>query len=244
MALGDRFVQKDWRDVYDLDKGGFEKGSWYPFRNVSRWMDMLDKRDTFNVSTEYDAPQDMNQQLTDLASQTASNIDSKTLSSFMEDLDGGASDMFYSGISSAPTQEAVDMARLQNPDLTGGAYGLDMKTGELMQDDPYVPGGEQFSLVDETAYTDLEGNPIYGPGTETIQTDRWYPGKGVKNIFSMLTGKQPFSNPFTTMEAFESNKPNTRLDQLVNSIKVPSVENQMYEEDYSNPNMSDYNGGY
>ena len=81
MALGDRFVQKDWRDVYDLDKGGFEKGSWYPFRNVSRWMDMLDKRDTFNVSTEYDAPQDMNQQLTDLASQTASNIDSKTLSS-------------------------------------------------------------------------------------------------------------------------------------------------------------------
>ena len=133
MALGDRFVQKDWRDVYDLDKGGFEKGSWYPFRNVSRWMDMLDKRDTFNVSTEYDAPQDMNLQLTDLASQTASNIDSKTLSSFMEDLDGGASDMFYSGISSAPTQEAVDMARLQNPDLTGGAYGLDMKTGELMQ---------------------------------------------------------------------------------------------------------------
>ena len=244
MALGDRFVQKDWRDVYDLDKGGFEKGSWYPFRNVSRWMDMLDKRDTFNVSTEYDAPGDINQELTSLAGQNETSINSNMYSSFKEDNNLGFKDDFYSNLQGVPTQEGIAKARMQNPELQGNVYGLNMQDSELMQTDPYVPGGTQGSYIDETAYTDLEGNPIHGAGTQTTTTDRWYPGKGVKNIFNMLAGNQDWGNPFTTSESFTSNIPNSRLDQLTNSMKVPNVENQMYQEDYSNPNMSDYNGEY
>ena len=133
---------------------------------------------------------------------------------------------------------------MQNPELQGNVYGLSMQDSELMQPDPFVPGGTQGSYTDETAYTDLEGNPIYGSGSQSITTDRWYPGKGVKNIFNMLTGQQPFGNPFTASETFQSDIPDTRLDQLVNSIKVPNVENQMYNEDFNSPNLSDYNGGY
>tara|TARA_Y100000593_G_C4301124_1_gene333421 strand:- start:1742 stop:2356 length:615 start_codon:yes stop_codon:yes gene_type:complete len=203
MSFGRDFIQKNWRDAWDLDTGGWKKGSWYPGRNISRWMDKWDKSDIYNVSTEYDAPEDYNPELTSLAGEHETDISSQMYHGFQEGGDTGFKDDFTSNITAFPTQEGISQAQLENPNLTGGVYGLSMKDSELTQDDPYNPGGQQYSYMDETAFTDLEGNPIYGPSTGTIQSDRWYPGKGAKGLLQMITGKRGWGNPFTYSETFD-----------------------------------------
>ena len=94
---------------------------------------------------------------------------------------------------------------------------------------------------------DVQGNPVQGQpgqyGSQWADTDRWYPGKGLKNIWGMATGQQNWGNPFDTEERFTTGQWGDTPDY--------SAENKAYRDykgnhPYYNPYTatdSGYTGG-
>ena len=205
MSFTNQFIQKDWRDSWDTEAGGWKEDSWYPGRNISRFMDQtFSPGDTFRTGEQWDTPSDKNPFLTDVAGHFQTSINSLMDRKRADGSDGWSLDEYSKWLMGHPTQDAANLAQSIYPNESGSIYGITMDRSENVESAPeggFIKTGHNY-----TGPVDTQGNLVQGLpgqyGSQWVDTDRWYPGKGLKNIWGMVTGQKNWGNPFDTEERF------------------------------------------
>ena len=206
------FTERDWRDAWDKERGEWKPDSWYLGRNASKFADThLGGGDYHMQTIDETLPTDHNPFLTDASNYLESYSGGKmgeTVSEEMvnNELTDFQKDFNYS-LQGYPTADSLNLVKTMYPEEEGTAYGFGEDTNEKTYLDPYT-GDMKIEGTRDSGILDEYGNPVTGQEgqvrSDTLETSRWYPGKGVSNLWDMITGQKKWSNPFATTDVFKN----------------------------------------
>ena len=209
-----QFVQKDWRDAWDLESGGWKTGSWYPGRNLSRFFDKnVGAGDYHKTYDKYGIPGDYNPFLDDMSLPLGTHVESSRGKNLSEEITGdeltGYDKSTWGHSKVYPSEEGQSKLKTLFPEEEGAAYGQEWGGTGQKSLDPYTGGfvttGHDYRYPLDTSGQRVTTHPDQY-GTSGVETDRWYPGKGIKNIWGMVTGQKDWSNPFGNIERFTTDE--------------------------------------